>query len=116
MLINWLIKMKGKIKWFDIKKGFGFITGEDNKEYFVHYTALPNDYRPKEEENVLFEAKETDKGIQAQNVRKDEGAAEEVAEEAFDDEEVSEESADDEESFDDEESDDEESFDDEEEQ
>ena len=32
--------MQGKVKWFNQEKGFGFIVGSDNKEYFVHYTQI----------------------------------------------------------------------------
>ena len=32
--------MKGTVKWFNKKKGYGFIIGEDNKEYFVHYSSI----------------------------------------------------------------------------
>ena len=32
--------MSGTVKWFNAKKGYGFISGNDGKEYFVHYTAL----------------------------------------------------------------------------
>ena len=33
--------MKGTIKWYNERKGFGFITGQDEKEIFVHRTAIP---------------------------------------------------------------------------
>jgi CspA family cold shock protein len=33
--------MKGTVKWYDYRKGYGFIQGEDGKEIFVHRTALP---------------------------------------------------------------------------
>jgi CspA family cold shock protein len=36
-----VIKMKGNIKWYNARKGYGFITGEDGKEVFVHRTAIP---------------------------------------------------------------------------
>ena len=32
--------MNGKVKWFDPKKGYGFIIAEDGKEIFVHYTGI----------------------------------------------------------------------------
>ena len=61
--------MEGTVKWFNVKKGYGFITGEDGKEYFVHYTALPNDQRVNENDRVSFDAVDSDRGIQAQNVK-----------------------------------------------
>jgi cold shock protein len=60
--------MKGKVKWYNFKKGFGFISGEDGKDYFVHFTAVPQGVMLREEDEVNFEAAETDKGIQAQNI------------------------------------------------
>lgn len=53
--------MNGKIKWFKREKGYGFILGEDGKDYFVHYTALPEDQQDvRESDNVevTFEIKE----------------------------------------------------------
>lgn len=61
--------MKGTIKWFNVKKGYGFIVGEDQKEYFVHYTALPRDKRVHENDSVSFDAVDSERGIQAQNVQ-----------------------------------------------
>jgi len=60
--------MEGKVKWFNASKGFGFIIGEDNKEYFVHVTQIPKETEINESDLVNFEAVETDRGIQAQNV------------------------------------------------
>ncbi len=60
--------MKGTVKWFNHKKGFGFISGEDSKEYFVHFTAIPKGIRLNDEDKVSFDSAETDRGIQAQNV------------------------------------------------
>ena len=64
--------MKGKTKWFSKNKGYGFITGDDGKEYFVHWRSIESDgYRTLvEDEEVEFEAVETEKGVQATNVRR----------------------------------------------
>ena len=35
--------MNGTVKWFNNKRGYGFITGEDSKEYFVHYSNIISD-------------------------------------------------------------------------
>jgi CspA family cold shock protein len=63
--------VKGKVKWFDSKKGYGFITGEDGNDVFVHFSAVQMDgYRKLEEDQeVEFEVVEGDKGPQASNVR-----------------------------------------------
>lgn len=60
--------MKGTVKFFNEKKGFGFITGEDNEEYFVHISQVPQDKLPDKEDEVEFTTETTDKGRQAQNV------------------------------------------------
>ena len=46
--------MQGKIKWFDSKKGFGFITYDEGKEIFVHISEF-NGQVPKENDIVQFE-------------------------------------------------------------
>ena len=63
--------MKGMIKWYDKDKGYGFISGEDEKDYFVHYTHLPENQetiKDEEELKVEFEVVETQRGVQAQKV------------------------------------------------
>ncbi|MBR9679239.1 MAG: cold shock domain-containing protein [Nanoarchaeota archaeon] len=60
--------MEGTVKWFDIKKGYGFINGTDGNDYFVHYSSLPEGIVLKEGESVTFEPAENEKGKQAQNV------------------------------------------------
>ena len=62
-------KMEGTINWFNIKKGYGFVKGEDEKDYFVHYSAVPQGVFLKEGDRVSFEPARTDKGEQAQNVQ-----------------------------------------------
>ena len=63
--------MKGKVKWFDGKKGYGFSTGEDGKEVFVHYSGIVKDgfKALNEKQEVEYELGEGSKGIQAINVK-----------------------------------------------
>jgi cold shock protein len=62
----------GKVKWFNSEKGFGFITGDNGQDYFVHFRSIVGDgYRSLDEgQPVEFEVQETDKGSQAVNVKK----------------------------------------------
>lgn len=65
--------MRGKVKWFSAPKGYGFITGTDNKDVFVHFSAIQQDkgYKTLDEgQEVEFEITEGVKGDQAANVRK----------------------------------------------
>ncbi|HMT11532.1 MAG: cold-shock protein [Ignavibacteria bacterium] len=63
---------KGKVKWFNADKGFGFITGNDGKDVFVHFKSIVGDgYRSLEDgQEVEYEVEETEKGLQARNVTK----------------------------------------------
>ncbi len=63
---------KGKVKWFNNQKGYGFITPENGKDVFVHHTAIQGDgYRTlKEGQDVEFEITKGPKGEQATNVVK----------------------------------------------
>ncbi|MEE9119239.1 MAG: cold shock domain-containing protein [Calditrichia bacterium] len=60
----------GVVKWFDVKKGFGFIKREEGSDVFVHYSSIQgDDFRKLEEgQQVSFIVSETDKGLQAQEV------------------------------------------------
>ncbi len=63
---------RGKVKWFNNQKGFGFIEQESGKDVFVHHTAIKADgYRSLEEgQEVEFEIEKGPKGDQAVNVVK----------------------------------------------
>ena len=63
---------KGKVKWFSNQKGYGFITGEDGKDVFVHFSALQGEgYKTLEEgQAVEYEVTQGPKGYQATNVTK----------------------------------------------
>ncbi len=63
--------MKGTVKWFDAKKGYGFITKEDGEDIFVHYSAIQIDgfKTLKEGDKVEFEVQNGTKGPQAANVK-----------------------------------------------
>ena len=70
------MKHTGKVKWFNDKKGYGFITRDDTgTDVFVHYTAIQgNGFKTLSEgQSVEFEIVEGAKGPQAANVKKTEG-------------------------------------------
>jgi len=62
----------GTVKWFDSKKGFGFIKGQhEGHDIFVHYTSIEGEgFRSlKNGESVEYELVQSEKGLQAQHVR-----------------------------------------------
>jgi CspA family cold shock protein len=62
----------GSVKWFDTKKGFGFILNPEGKDVFVHYTSIDGDgFRSlKDGEQVEYEQIQGDKGLLAKNVKR----------------------------------------------
>jgi CspA family cold shock protein len=63
------MKTKGKVKWYNEAKGFGFIESENGDDIFVHRTGLLRSYEGlKAEQEVTFETKQGDKGLIAVNV------------------------------------------------
>ena len=63
--------MKGTVKWFNQEKGFGFITGEDGKDIFAHFSQIQKDgfKTLNENEEVTYDVIEGQKGPQASNIK-----------------------------------------------
>ncbi len=64
-------RVTGTVKWFDAKKGFGFITNDSDQDVFVHYSSIRDNggFRNLEEgQQVEFTLGESEKGPQAQDV------------------------------------------------
>ena len=85
-----MARVKGKVKWFNAAKGYGFIEREGDSDVFVHYSAITMEgyktLRAKEE--VTFEVVDGDKGLQAANVERTGVIAEDAPEEETAAEEV----------------------------
>ncbi len=62
----------GTVKWFDASKGFGFITGDDGNDVFVHHTAIQGEgfHTLDEGQKVTYEVEQDAKGARAINVEK----------------------------------------------
>jgi cold shock protein len=65
-----MASIQGQVKWFDPKKGFGFIVGPEDKDVFVHFSQIKGDgFRSlRDGESVEYELIEGDKGLQAKDV------------------------------------------------
>ncbi|MCQ2500329.1 MAG: cold-shock protein [Lachnospiraceae bacterium] len=63
---------KGSVKWFNAEKGYGFITGEDGKDVFVHFSSIQGEgFRSLEEgQAVTYSLSQGAKGLQAVAVEK----------------------------------------------
>ena len=69
--------MKGTVKFFNVSKGFGFVTGEDGKDYFVHMSGLGEGVELHDNDSVTFDVEEGERGPKAVNVVKAEEEASE---------------------------------------
>lgn len=68
-LEEWI--MTGKVEWFNNQRGFGFILGDDGNEVFVHYSGIVGKGFKElaEAEPVEYDVIDTEKGVQAINVK-----------------------------------------------
>ena len=64
--------MNGTVKWFNAEKGYGFITGEDGKDVFVHFSAIQGEgFKTLDEgQKVTYDLVQGNRGMQAANVVK----------------------------------------------
>jgi len=64
------LRLQGRVKWFDPRKGYGFIEREGEEDVFVHYSAIQMEgYKTLEDgELVEFDIEESERGPQAENV------------------------------------------------
>ena len=62
----------GNVKWFDVKKGFGFIVGPEGQDVFVHFSSITGDgfKTLKDGEPVEYELLQGEKGLHARNVKR----------------------------------------------
>lgn len=68
-----LTDTRGEVKWFDPRKGFGFLVGPDGQDIFVHYSVINGDgFRVlKDGTSVEYDAERTDKGWKATRVTRE---------------------------------------------
>ncbi len=60
--------VEGTVKFFNMTKNFGFISGDDGKEYFVHGTGIKDEKNIREGDKVSFDVVDGDRGPKAENV------------------------------------------------
>ncbi|MDE1768125.1 MAG: cold shock domain-containing protein [Candidatus Micrarchaeota archaeon] len=62
--------MKGKVKMFNLERGFGFITGEDGKDTYFHKTSIQGGAAISVGDSVEYDVEQGDRGTRAKNVKK----------------------------------------------
>lgn len=80
-----IANVEGAVKWFDPKKGFGFIVGPEGQDIFAHYTRISGDgFRVlKDASHVMYDAERGDKGWFATRVVRIESPEEAVAKRTY---------------------------------
>ncbi|UCH71961.1 MAG: cold shock domain-containing protein [Thermoplasmatales archaeon] len=58
------------MKWYNAKKGYGFIEGEDGKDIFVHRTSVPQGTFLNEGDKIEYEVEDSERGPKAVNIKK----------------------------------------------
>lgn len=61
--------MKGTIKWYNNRKGYGFIQGDDGINVFIHQTALTMETLIYENDEVEYEIEKSERGLKTANVK-----------------------------------------------
>ena len=62
--------MKGNVKWYNPRKGYGFIQGEDGQDVFVHRTDIPLGVFLNEGDAVEYQIENTNRGLKATHIKK----------------------------------------------
>ena len=70
-MANGVCKMKGTVKWFNERKGYGFIEGEDGNDYFAHHSAIQGGAYLNDGDAVSFDPAEGDRGKKAEKIAKE---------------------------------------------
>ena len=63
-------KEEGAVKWFNGKKGYGFISGDNGKDYFFHYSFVNNAEGVVDADRVSFAPEQGERGLQAKDINK----------------------------------------------
>lgn len=62
--------MEGNVKWYNPRKGYGFIQGKDGQDVFVHRSDIPVGVFLNEGDTVEYQTETTDRGLKAINIKK----------------------------------------------
>ena len=62
--------MKGTVKFYNDMKGFGFITGEDGKDTFIHRSSIPAEINLTEGDQVEYQIEDSERGTRETNLKK----------------------------------------------